>query len=437
MRDDDIRPERQDDVIPEIWEVLEDFRGEESVKSLFWEVLSFDRQNQPLRLSLMGERAQGSFQSLRIFASSPGAQILLAESLSASERGILESACRWLKTHFHACLMLTHDTASDAWQLIYPDDTKTGLLRILPLPGNGEDRWQVAQALASLDAEPSGGADVTWLDLARRLEALFPGVMPRKRTDLKEIRAYIDAISRYSLLTAQQERGEDNPDDKMPPDGCAWDYQTWRLIAYNLRLVVWVAGGFPRIGMQFEDLIQEGNLGLIIAAFRFDPSRGTRFSTYAVHWIRQKIRRALSENSNLIRWPYYKVPDIIRANLNGRYGDLAVGERFVTPLLEEEMREIEQWEDDTSLPTERLSFTRADTAYLSILLKMLDPREARVIRMRYGLSGAEPMTLQQLAEEMDLTRERVRQIERDALQKLRKLVRARANEDAILNGGTA
>ena len=126
------------------------------------------------------------------------------------------------------------------------------------------------------------------------------------RPKLLPLKEYYREISAFPRLTAKQERNRCRVADLRPADGCKRDYYTWMLIVHNLRLVIYWAFRYTYSGrFSLRDLIQEGNLGLIRAAERFDPDRGNRFSTYASWWIRQHILRYVHNNWNLIRWPIH------------------------------------------------------------------------------------------------------------------------------------
>jgi len=224
-----------------------------------------------------------------------------------------------------------------------------------------------------------------------------------------------------------------------------------QLVRSNLRLVVNIAKKYGGRGMSLGDLIEEGNLGLIKAVDYFDPNRGTRFSTYAAWWIKQSIKRALLENVQPVHIPTYMVALInqwrhITAELEsslGRTPDIeemadimhlrlrkakAIDE--IVKILgsvrdahsgddssEDQMLEATLEDHSTGQPEDALVAVEEKTKVLT-LLDEIEPREANVLRLHYGLDDRRPLTLRQIGEKLGLTRERIRQIQRDALTKL-------------------
>lgn len=227
------------------------------------------------------------------------------------------------------------------------------------------------------------------------------------------------------------------------------------LIQSNSRLVISIAKKYTGQGVPFLDLIQEGNLGLMKAAEKFDYRRGNRFSTYATWWIRQSITRALADQGRTIRVPVhmndrirrvYGVAQSLEQELERRPSPEEIGKEMglsphqvkqalrasrqplslEKPVGEEGDSELGQFVEDDRLPdpVEEASrfMLRAD---VEELLHSLTPREERILRMRYGLDGTKRHTLKQVGKKFGLTRERIRQIEQEALRKLRHPRRSR------------
>ena len=234
-----------------------------------------------------------------------------------------------------------------------------------------------------------------------------------------------------------------------------------RLSEANLRLVVSVAKRYAGRGLPFLDLIQEGNLGLMKAAEKFEPDRGFKFSTYATWWIRQSITRAIADQGRTIRIPVHLVESINRVKktageLLRRTGREPTAEEIAaqldmeparvreliqlaqdpisleTPVGEEEDAHLEDFiqDDEAGVPADEAGRQLLRRELMNVL-KSLTPREERVIALRFGLEDGRARTLEELGREFNVTRERVRQIEAKALRKLRHPSRAKRLRDYL------
>jgi RNA polymerase sigma factor (sigma-70 family) len=270
------------------------------------------------------------------------------------------------------------------------------------------------------------------------------------------IALYLQEISRVKLLTAEQEQ-------ELARRVQAGDVEAEkRLVEANLRLVVRIARRYLNRGLSLLDLIEEGNVGLLHAARKFRPDRGTRFSTYATWWIRQAVVRALANQARTIRLPvhvellltqYVKQRNLLTQKLGRPPTVHEVAAAMKRPVGELEQLESlrqhpisldkptgadgkgnlgETVEDPNAAAGAGLAAILRARADLAGVLQDLPDRERTVITLRFGLGGEEPMTLERIGQRLGLTRERVRQIEGAALQQLRRLLAARDVEPSDL-----
>ena len=269
------------------------------------------------------------------------------------------------------------------------------------------------------------------------------------------VKAYLKEIGQVPLLSAEEEQ-------TLARAARAGDADARRRLSEaNLRLVVSVAKRYAGRGLPFLDLIQEGNLGLMKAAEKFEPDRGFKFSTYATWWIRQSITRAIADQGRTIRIPVHLVEHINRVRKtagellrkNGREPTaeeiavrlemepdrvrelLQLAQEPVsleTPVGEEEDAHLEDFiqDEEAGIPVDEAGRQLLHRELMSVL-KSLTPREERVITLRFGLDDGRPRTLEELGKEFNVTRERIRQIEAKALRKLRHPSRAKRLRDYL------
>ena len=272
------------------------------------------------------------------------------------------------------------------------------------------------------------------------------------------VRMYLKEIGKVPLLTADEEI---EIAKKMLEGGPEAEAAKKKLAEANLRLVVSIAKRYVGRGMLFLDLIQEGNLGLIKAVEKFDYTKGFKFSTYATWWIRQAITRAIADQARTIRIPVHMVETInklirVSRQLLQEKGREPQPEEIAeamgisvekvreivkiaqepvsleTPIGEEEDSHLGDFiqDDDAPPPAEAASFTLMKEQLMSVL-DTLTPREKKVLSLRFGLEDGRQRTLEEVGQEFNVTRERIRQIEAKALRKLRHPSRSKKLKDYL------
>ena len=272
------------------------------------------------------------------------------------------------------------------------------------------------------------------------------------------VRLYLREIGRIKLLSTSEEIELAR---KIIQGGTPGAIAKRKLVQANLRLVVSIAKKYVGRGMLFLDLIQEGNLGLIRAAEKFDHERGFKFSTYATWWIRQAITRAIADQARTIRIPVHMVetinklirvsrqllqelgreptPEEIAKEMNmpeDRVREiLKISQEPVsleTPIGEEEDSHLGDFiqDDNVPVPADAAAFTLLKEQLVEVLDTLTD-REQKVLRLRFGLDDGRARTLEEVGKEFNVTRERIRQIEAKALRKLRHPSRSRKLKDYL------
>jgi RNA polymerase primary sigma factor len=237
----------------------------------------------------------------------------------------------------------------------------------------------------------------------------------RRDEDGSTLSAYLRGIAKLPRLTPDEERSLGTRIQQMQDEAAIR-----QLVEANLRFVVSYAKRYRGLGVSFLDLIHEGNLGLIEAARRFDPNRNVKFITYAVWWIREAMMHALADQTRAFSFPpklfavLHNAHDDVSLNdpIGGGAGD---GTRELVDMIAQDLVPVEQALIDQSALDD-----------LAEALRELSRKEFEVMRLRFGLENDEPCTLQEIGDKLHLSRERVRQIESRAKDKLRRSVKLRS-----------
>jgi RNA polymerase nonessential primary-like sigma factor len=326
------------------------------------------------------------------------------------------------------------------------------------LPGvePGSDAQCEAEPIESASLEVTPERDQWTRELP--LDEPAPGLSADFVNDITQI--YLNEIGQHLLLKADEEL-------RLARAMKAGDFDArQKLIEHNLRLVVGIAKHYTNRGVALLDLIEEGNLGLIHALEKYDPDRGFRFTTYATWWIRQSVERAIMCQSRTIRLPAHVVKElnvVLRAlrhlethgMAEGREASLDDVAHLLGKPIEQVRRVVGYNEhitsldapldresgqsvgdgiaDDGALAPELLLHNTEIEGWVRQWLAELSPRQRTVIERRYGLNGRDAVTLEVLARELGVTRERARQIQAEAIEKLRtRLSRRGLDRDALL-----
>ncbi|MCP3979846.1 MAG: RNA polymerase sigma factor RpoD/SigA [bacterium] len=269
--------------------------------------------------------------------------------------------------------------------------------------------------------------------------------MASRPTKNSILSAYFSEIRNYPLLTKEEEQNLAR--DIQKGNRAALN----ELVESNLSFVAKVAAEYRSLGMPFEDLLNEGNVGLIEAAQRFDASKDTKFISYAIWWIRKSILKALSEQSNVVRLPYSQMKKVKEIRAAEKHLRRVLGRKpdreEISEYLEKSLSKIDRVlqhgvlevsldepvgeDQDTHLADclvdrshismEEVLLDQEMTGGISEIFEHLSEQQQTVIQYRFGLNGQQPLTLQDTGREMGLSRERVRQIECQAKERMRKL----------------
>jgi len=325
------------------------------------------------------------------------------------------------------------------------------------IASNGHEILQPADEESNNGAEPPLSADVSRIDSHDAVGLYLKQMSTVPLLSREEEVRLAKRIERGKIARRRLRKGGQKPylRQRYERQVEAGERARAHLIKANTRLVVSIAKRYMRLGVPFLDLIQEGNIGLMKAVDKFDYRRGCKFSTYATWWIRQAVTRALSRQARVIRLPshvgyrirkMYRHAQQLEQKTGTRPTPQEIAERMAIspakvrwlmrvsrrplslqkPVGEEQDSELGQFiEDQDATPPAEEAFKSTLTDKMEDILSTLTPREARILRLRFGLRNGRTHTLKEVANKYGLTRERIRQIERKALRRLRHPSRSR------------
>ncbi|HOD52820.1 MAG TPA: RNA polymerase sigma factor RpoD/SigA [Candidatus Hydrogenedentes bacterium] len=437
----------------------------ESIKKVFWELLGFDPVRDSLGPLFLGH---SDVTDVEVFGALEDFPLVLVTFDGLSHWGPAQVHDAWMKVRktWPSCLVLGTDSARADWVLAYQEPGKTKVI-LLPI---FKDKDYSAQSLGriafaldlstsanAIDIEKALAGALNW----RRCDALVDQwVEEHSGPSQPALSLWMETMRAWPLFTEEQEREVfeklaglwpmDDRDGQLCPFGRARPYFE-ECVLRNLRLVAWLAHKYKwacQSANQLLDTLQEGTIGLMRAVQRFDIARDVKFSTFAYYWTRQTITRYLHETFGTIRVPVHVHEQLTRMKRVER--DLSQnGMPF--PQMEDIANAmgmpLDRFRDLLSVPRYRLAFqdnckvssrthpqvpdgafgnTQSYIAMILVratvdeALSALPPKEAEIIRLRFGLDGDAPKTLQEVGNLLGLTRERIRQVEKQALERLSK-----------------
>jgi RNA polymerase primary sigma factor len=462
--------ERSDAIVETIHELLQDLRGGHSIKRLFWELLGYDHCDETI-LFPRSVAFRSSIIEAKLFASHETFHLYRVTLLGTPpDRQLVRKVCRFLRTRHRDFAVLASDMTQVRWQLAYLADEpgrKPARTRLatMTLGDPDENLRRQARLLSRLRAYDSDDEPLGILEVASAFDGVFARIHTAKTAYSKvfeDLHYLVRVLDHYPVLSRRRQQAiiAELADLRMTTGGGgiledARYYRHFRLkeelVLHNLRLCFMFAKRYANGYQDIPDLFQEAVIGLQIAAEKVDPAYNTSFTTYASYWIKNRIRRAKAGMVRTIRLPAYLVQlkrEWLRKSASGNrlagqtpsVEEIAATMRLKLRTAEilrhaihlESLTPLEDTSESGSLVIEQIIDERGlgqgNTSYEADLqglvrerVTCLNLRESLVLRLRFGLDGLGGKTLREVGKTMGLTRERVRQIEQQALKNLRGL----------------
>jgi RNA polymerase primary sigma factor len=439
-------------------ELLASTKGEQFLTKLLWEVLDYERVNQPIPLSALPESARSETGECKIFAQCQHLPVCYVQMM-ASELNVKmqDPVLRRLGRAWPQCLVVFSNYGGSEWDFCWVDDDSDRKVRRLCVDRNLFGPMDLARALFGMRAyDVVSDEPLEQTEVAGNVNFRL-GRMPRRLRERmrKKEDPFFKELARWELLSATEEKSL-----RRSFQSGSRNAMRDKLICANLRLVVYVAKQYPQCGIDWDDLLQEGVVGLIRAADKFEPERGYKFSTYAYWWIMQAITRAIATKRSLIAIPvhlgqgmrrYRRFVSIYRQN-HARWPspEETMESLGLTPEQHLTLRQIiaaaqvplrlsaatagqrkgDSFESQFQGPIQRASYAQF-AADLRAVLADLDPRQCKILQWRFGLDGRLPETLEKVGTRFSVTRERIRQVEATAIRRLQHPLLARRLEEHV------
>lgn len=421
----------------EIEELLRAFRGLDPIKKLFWELLGYNPRDDAVSIAGLGADLRSCLIEARLFASHDRFHLyyltMTGESLT---RPIFRRISRSFRGKHRFLALLVGNSSQTEWHLAYqPDDLNSagspGHVATISLGHNEENLRRQAQALSKLKTYDEDDEPLSLLEITAAYEDVFAKARPHPKAIARAkdgVELLLAEIGRHQLLTSRQERamlvelakisellpvseGERVKVCRVPDGNWCERYQELRdkLVVHNLRLCFSIAKKYAKDFEEIPDLFQEATVGLLKAIDLFDQRKNVRLSTFAYRLIQQSVVRWIRKHRYLIRPKYCS--DSVPKGKRGEIGLLSLSDP-------ENSQSTELVDPSTCSPSsDREELER--NLILGLTMKSLPEREANVLIHRFGLYGIQRKTLEKIAETMGVTKERVRQIESRALDRLR------------------